>query len=164
MVHADNSRYYKCPDCGKMSAIYVLKVVNDVMIIKHRCPKHGRRAFRLNLKYKEGSITHLRNAVFRCYECGEKTTLSSITTKGPWALIKCSCPTHGIKLVQKIWNSIYSEITSKEVIESEAIQSQQKPQLQREPNPLEKMKFCPYCGTLIEAMVVNCNTCGSEIE
>ena len=164
MADEEYRQFFRCNSCGKIGAIIFLKLSNDVMIIKQRCPIHGVKSFRANLSYKDKVILFIRDAVFQCYECGEKSTLSSITIKKPWTLIQCSCPTHGIGKVQKIWSILYSEITSKEIIESELVKLQPIPKPKRKPNPLEKMKFCPYCGMSVEAMAVICNTCGAEVE
>ncbi len=164
MAYTDYSKNFRCPFCGKTGSIYVLKLAKNLMIVKQKCPNHKEIVFKIPLDKKDELIYQIRDNVFRCFVCGEKTTISSMEVKGPWVLLKCSCPTHGVTRVQKIWDSIYRELTSKEVIESEETSSQIKPQLQREPNPLKEMKFCPSCGISLEPMVVYCNSCDSEIE
>ncbi len=161
MVNSDFSKMFSCPKCGTMGAIYVLKVSGDKIIVKQRCPKHGGRSFKVPLIQKDQFIHLIRSAVFRCYKCGQEAIVSYMKPSGPWALIKCSCPTHGKMTTQKIWKTIYTEISSKAVAAPEPTQPEP---TQPEPTPSEEKKVCPICKTPIEEIGKFCGTCGAKLD
>lgn len=167
MSYMDYSKMFSCPRCGAEGAIYLLKVAKDKIIIKQRCPKHGGRAFKLPLMQKDQFISHIRDGVFRCFKCGQDATVDHIKGSGPWTLIRLACPTHRNKLpFQKIWNTVYSEISSMVATSPQAAQSQAvEPQPEQpQPTPSEEKKFCPNCGTPLEGAEVFCGACGAEID
>ena len=181
MAHSDYSKMFGCPKCGTMGAIYVLKVGGDKIVIKQRCPQHGARSFKVPLMQKDQFIHLIRNAVFRCYKCGQEATVSDIKLSGPWTLIKCNCPTHGKMTVQKIWNTIYNEISSMadappesvqpelaqpELAQPELVQPElTQPELaQPEPTPGVEKRVCPFCKTPIESEGRFCGGCGAEVD
>ena len=117
MTQPDFSKMFSCPRCGTMGAIYFLKVAGNNMIIKQRCPIHGGRSYKVPLVQKDISIPYIRDAVYKCYKCGQEVSVDQIKASGPWTLIRGACPNHGNKLpFQKIWNSVYAEISSKAVM------------------------------------------------
>lgn len=157
MVDINYSKKFSCPKCGTIGAIYVLKVSGNQIIVKQRCPVHGGVSFKVPLKEKDKFIHLISDAVFRCFKCGQKATPSSRKISGPWTLIQCTCPTHGRISVQKIWSSIYSEISS------ERAPTPQPSQTQTDPSE-EGKKFCPNCGDQLTGAGSYCGTCGSELE
>ena len=116
MSQLDYSHMFTCPRCGTMGAIFFLKLAGTRMIIKQRCPTHGGRVIKLPLLQKDLVMPYIRNAVFKCFKCGQDAAVHSMKIAGPWTIIKCTCPTHANKLPnQKIWSTIYNEIASKPV-------------------------------------------------
>ncbi|MFX0032741.1 MAG: hypothetical protein ACFE9P_08765, partial [Candidatus Hermodarchaeota archaeon] len=109
MSQSDLVNMFACPKCGNPGAIYFVKLVNELFLVKQRCPIHGGRLFKLPTRLKEASISHFRDAIFRCLKCGQEAALFHVKYSGSWALIKVDCPTHGLK-TQKIWYSVYNEI------------------------------------------------------
>lgn len=163
---------FSCPRCGLVGAIFLLKVGKTDIVIKQRCPRHGGRAFRVPLMHKDQYIDLVRDAVFRCYKCGQEAMVSFMKPSGPWAIIKCSCPVHGRMPVQKIWNPIYAEIS-----QLSTNLAQQQDQLQpvqpqpAQPQPAQPQstesnskKFCADCGGPIQDSENYCGTCGAKIE
>jgi len=109
MSQSDLVNMFACPKCGNPGAIFFVKLVNELFLVKQRCPIHGGRLFKLPTRLKEASISHFRDAIFRCSKCGQEAALFHVKYSGPWALIKVDCPTHGLK-TQKIWTTVYNEI------------------------------------------------------
>jgi len=160
MVDLDYSKTFSCPRCGAAGNIYLVKVAGNKIIIKQRCPVHGGRAFKLPLKEKDNYIHLIQEGVYRCYKCGQVAEQSYMRTSAPWTLIKTSCPTHGAITTQKIWGTIYNEISSQGTITPQTDQ-QQPPQI--EPTPIEENKFCPNCGAPLTEAGRFCGECGSKL-
>ncbi|MHA2280468.1 MAG: zinc-ribbon domain-containing protein [Promethearchaeota archaeon] len=156
MVDQDYSQLFSCPKCGMIGSIFFLKVVGNKVIIKQRCPKHGGRSFKVPLMEKENYNHLIRDRIFRCNKCGQEAIVNFLKLSGPWTLIKCSCPTHGTMPIQKIWSSMYTEISTKGVME------QQPPQAQ--PVETDEKMFCSSCGAAIKSTEKFCGNCGVEIE
>jgi ssDNA-binding Zn-finger/Zn-ribbon topoisomerase 1 len=162
MAQPDFSNIFSCPRCGTTGAIYLLKVAGNKMIIKQRCPKHGGRSYKLPLIQKEQFIPNIRDAVFRCYKCGQEVKVDSLKMSGPWTLFKGVCPVHGNKLpYQKIWSTVFTEISRDDV-------SDLKSQLNEKKNVSEEVdtqeiKVCPNCGSPLRGIEKYCGFCGSEI-
>lgn len=154
MVDLDYSKMFSCPKCGAVGNIYLVKVAGNKVIVKQRCPTHGGRAFKILLKDKDNYINLIQDGVFRCYKCGQAAKQSYMRVSTPWTLIKTSCPTHGAITTQKIWSTIYNEISSKEI----------KPKPPKtEPIPIEENKFCPNCGASLTDAGSFCGECGSKL-
>ena len=112
MSQSDLVNMFTCPSSGNKGAIYLIKLEKHQILVKLKCPNHSGRRLRIPLRLKDQSISYFRDAVFRCYECGQKATVDRVKFSGPWALIKLSCPTHGNKLrTHKIWSTVYSDIS-----------------------------------------------------
>lgn len=112
MTQPDHSTMFKCPKCGAVGAIFLVKVAGVQVIVKQRCPIHGPRSFKLPVSFLSRQIPFIQDAVYRCYKCGQKATQDRMKMSGPWTLIKCTCPTHGNKLPwQKIDYSVYYKIS-----------------------------------------------------
>ena len=160
MTNLDYSKMFTCPRCGAVGNIYLVKVAGNKVIIKQRCPVHGGRAFKIPLKDKDNYINLIQDGVFRCYKCGQEAKQSYIRVSAPWALIKTSCPTHGAITTQKIWGSIYNEISNKEAATPQPAQPGPS---QIETMPSENMKFCPNCGAELMDSRSFCGECGSKL-
>ncbi|TET61328.1 MAG: hypothetical protein E3J52_01730 [Promethearchaeota archaeon] len=161
MAQMDDSKLFSCPKCETQGAIIFLKAEGNKIIVKQKCPKHGVRSFNIPLMQKNRFIPHFRDGVFRCYQCGQETTVISSKASGPWMLIKCACPTHGNKLpLQRIWSTVYTDISNKDAPAPQSVQPQS---IQPQPAPSDEKKFCPNCGTPLSGTDKHCDACGSEI-
>lgn len=156
MAQSEDSKIFSCPKCGNIGTITFLKADGNKIILKQKCPKHGERSFNIPLMQKDRYISHFRDGVFRCYKCGQEAIVESAKASGPWMLVQCACSTHGKKLpLQKIWSTIYADISKKEVPAPQPVQPQ--PALNNE------KKFCPNCGMQMNETEKYCDACGSEI-
>ena len=166
MSQLDYSHMFTCPRCGTMGAIFLLKLAGTQMIIKQRCPTHGGRTIKLPLMQKDLVMPYIRNAVFKCFKCGQDAAIHSIKVAGPWTIIKCNCPTHANKLPnQKIWSTIYNEIASKPVTPAAPVAAAAPVQpIQPQPASSGEKMFCPNCGTPMEGTEKFCGDCGTEID
>ncbi len=160
MVDLDYSKTFSCPKCGAVGNIYLVKVAGNKVIVKQRCPVHGGRAFKIPLNDKDKYINLIHDGVFRCYKCGQEAEQSYMRVSAPWTLIKTSCPTHGAITTQKIWGSIYNEISSKGAATQQPAQPQPS---QIETMPSEENKFCPNCGAHLTETGSFCGECGSKL-
>ena len=157
MAQSENDKHFTCPKCEQIGIITLLKAIGDKLLIKKKCPAHGESTSKIPLIQKNSFIPQFRRGVFRCSQCGQEATVRSTKTSGPWMLVNCSCPTHGNKLpVQKIWSTIYIDITNEE--------GQITEQIQEADIQNDKKKFCPNCGTPLKGIGDFCDTCGSKVE
>jgi transcription elongation factor Elf1 len=116
MSETDLVKMFECPVSGSKSAVQMIKLVKDQILVKQSCPPNKVRLLRIPLRLKDQSIPYFRDAVFRCFKCGQEAAVDFVKTSGPWTLLTLSCPTHGYKQpTHKIWSSIYSDMT-KEVV------------------------------------------------
>ena len=176
----DYNNLFKCPKCGASGCISLVKVVNTLVIIKQRCLKHGERVIKVPLIQKDLFLNLIRDNLFLCYKCGQPASVESTKLTGPWTILKLNCPTHGTKLPdQKIWNSIYGEISSgagqpsikipQQTIEEKFPEAPPESMLDETPQvePIitsrGKALFCPNCGTQIKGNEKFCGTCGTEL-
>lgn len=156
MAQTEDSKLFSCPKCGNIGTIFHLKAEGNNIIVKYKCPQHGDKSFKIPLMQKDRFIPYFRNGIFRCYQCGQEAKVESTKASGPWMLVKCLCPTHGNKIpLQKIWSTIYTDISIKEVPAPQMVQPQ--------PTPSDEKKFCPNCGTPLTGTDKHCDACGSEI-
>jgi hypothetical protein len=120
MSQSDLAKMFDCPSSGNKGAVLLIRLIKDQILVKQSCPTlhpYGWtskvRVFRIPLRFKDLCASYFRDAVFRCYKCGQKTTVDLVKFSGPWTLIKLSCPTHGNKLpTHKIWSTVYSDISN----------------------------------------------------
>jgi len=120
MSQSDLAKMFDCPSSGKKGAVHLIKLVKDQILVKQSCPTLAPdgwtskvRHLRIPLRLKDQCVSHFRDAVFRCFKCGEEATVDQVKLSGPWTLIKLSCPTHGKKIpTHKIWSTIYSDISN----------------------------------------------------
>lgn len=143
-----------------------MKVAGSKVIVKQRCPIHGGRQFKIPLKDKDQYIHLIQDGVFRCYKCGQEAEQSYMRVTAPWTLIKTKCPTHGAVTTQKIWNSIYKEISGQEAPESKPVETELEPEpetIQEEIMSSEENKFCPNCGAPLAEAGNFCGECGSKL-
>ncbi|MHA2429686.1 MAG: zinc-ribbon domain-containing protein [Promethearchaeota archaeon] len=162
MTQQDYSKKFSCPQCGTVGAIYLLKVTGSQMLIKQNCPTHGARKYVVPLMQKDEFMPYIHDAVFRCFKCGQEAVVDHVKVKGPWSLIRCTCPTHKNKLpVYKIWSSVYNEISSKEL----ETQPPTEPEpAESEPTIGERKEYCPHCGTPLRGVEKFCGACGAELD
>jgi len=165
MAYMDYNKMFSCPRCRAIGTVYLVKMAGNSMVIKQKCPNHGARSFRVPYLQERYYIDLLRRGVFQCFKCGQEATEDQVKIKGPYTLLKCNCPTHGNKLpFQKIWSSVYSEISSKGHTTPQSAEAQPtQPQL-GQPISSDENKFCSNCGTQIEGTGRFCGNCGSEID
>ncbi|MFX0022130.1 MAG: hypothetical protein ACFE9S_07370 [Candidatus Hermodarchaeota archaeon] len=156
MAQSEENKLFTCPKCGSKSTIFFVKAVGNKILIKQKCPRHGDKSFNIPLMKKNRFIPYLREGVFQCHYCGKETTVEKAKPSGPWMLLKCVCPKHGNKLpIQRIWSTIYIDISDKEVSISKVVEP--------ENNQVIKPKLCPNCRTPIQGTGKYCDACGAEI-
>ncbi|MFX0075037.1 MAG: zinc-ribbon domain-containing protein [Candidatus Hermodarchaeota archaeon] len=162
MAEYDYKKAFSCPRCGVVGNVYLVKVSGKTVIVKQRCPQHGGRQFKVNLNEKDKYIQYIKDSVFRCFRCGEKADQSYLKVSGPWTLIKTKCPTHGATTTQKIWSTVYNEISSEEPLETQPDQPES--ELPEESVMVsEENKFCPNCGAQLTESGNFCGECGSKL-
>ncbi|MHA2051922.1 MAG: hypothetical protein ACW986_20120 [Promethearchaeota archaeon] len=156
MSQSDVSKMFDCPKNESKGVVKFIKLEKDQILVRHRCPIQGVRLLRIPIRFKDQCISHFRDTVFRCFKCGEESTIDHVKYSGPFTLVNLSCPTHGTNLpYHKIWNSIYTEISNEEIPAPQSAQTQ--------PIPSEKIKFCPNCGEKFQGEdQIVCPNCGSE--
>ncbi|HEY0088262.1 MAG TPA: hypothetical protein VGB37_05425, partial [Candidatus Lokiarchaeia archaeon] len=84
MAYPDYGQLLLCPKCGTVGAIFVLKVAGLKIVIKQKCPKHGARAIVFPFMQKDLLVPHLREAIFRCFKCGQPASVESTKITGPY--------------------------------------------------------------------------------
>jgi len=163
MSQSDLAKMFDCPSSGKKGAVHLIKLVKDQILVKQSCPTLAPygwtskvRLLRIPLRLKDQCVSHFRDAVFRCFKCGEEATVDQVKLSGPWTLIKLSCPTHGKKIpTHKIWSSVYSDISNEGIATPQQVQPQ--------PIPSEEKWFCRNCGEKYkDAYQKVCQNCGLE--
>jgi hypothetical protein len=156
MAQSEENKIFNCPKCGSKGTIYFIKAVGKKILIKQKCPRHGDRSFSIPLMKKNLFIPNFRENVFQCHYCGKETTVQKAKPSGPWILLKCTCPTHGNKLpIQRIWSTIYIDISAKEILTSQAVDQVN--------NQINKPKLCPNCKTPVRGKSKYCDACGAEL-
>ena len=182
---------FRCPQCGSIGAIFLVKVEGPQIIIKQRCPQHGGRRFTLPLMNKHLFIDLIKDGIFRCFKCGMPAPAYKIEFRGPWIMLQNYCSQHrtNIKL-QKIWGSLYieaasllhtnisSQLSQEKFITKNEISEVDFSNLEapkKEPFDLykeggeekieneKKLLICPNCGSSLEGKERFCGTCGAEI-
>lgn len=166
MVEYDYKKAFSCPKCGSVGNIYLVKVAGSKVIVKQRCPQHGGRQFKVNLSDKNQYIDLIKDGIFRCYKCGQAAEQSYMRVTAPWTLIKTKCPTHGAITTQKIWSTVYNEITDEGATTPQPTQPE--PELEPEVSQEEAIssddnKFCPNCGAPLVDEGKFCGECGSKL-
>ena len=181
MAYQQYRDMFLCPKCNKNGPILMVKISGQKIIIKKKCPKHGTRVIKPPLMALDQIIDLIREATYRCRKCGRDSMATWMKADGPWTLMKVSCPTHGTQSVQRIWNIIYTQIstmpaTTPQVVAAppiepnfhqsipENISQPIIPQSIPEPTPTPETRFCPTCGSDLESDVKFCHTCGNELD
>ena len=117
MSETDLVKMFECPVSGSKSAVQMIKLVKDQILVKQSCPPNKVRLLRIPLRLKDQSIPYFRDAIFRCFKCGQEAAVDFVKISGPWTLLTLSCPTHGYKQpTHKIWSLIYSDITNEKIM------------------------------------------------
>lgn len=169
MAEYDYKKAFSCPRCGAVGNIYLVKVAGSKVIVKQRCPEHGGRQFKVNIKDKDQYINLIKDGIFRCYKCGQAAEQSYMRVSAPWTLIKTKCPTHGAITTQKIWSTVYDEISEGA---TKPQPTQPEPELDTKPESevtheevmsSEDNKFCPNCGAPLTDAGNFCGECGSKL-
>ncbi len=175
MITTDYEKVFRCPSCGSLGAIFLVKVDGAQVIIKQKCPIHGGRVFKVPLKELESYMNLILDGIYRCYTCGGPALLGPVQYSGPYAIIKCVCQTtHAGQKPQKIWSTIYLDAIKNQLERPEPVVQQIKeeeievkapeivPEEEEEPVP-EKLKICPNCGTELEGNEKFCGICGAKL-
>lgn len=111
MSQSDLVEVFNCNGSGNKSAVYLIKLAKDKIVVKQSCPPSGTRRFTIPLRLTDQCIPYFQDMVFRCFKCGQEATVDHVNLSGTWTLLKMSCPTHGNELTyHKIWSTIYKEI------------------------------------------------------
>jgi len=117
MSQSDLAKMFDCPGSGNKGVVHLIKLVKDHILVKKSCPtlyppSNRVMLLKIPLRLKDQCIPYFRDAVFRCFKCGQEATVDHLKFSEPWTLIKLSCPTHGNKLpTHKIWSTVYSDIS-----------------------------------------------------
>ena len=153
---SDLDNMFTCRGCGSILTTFIIKLEKDQILVKQKCPTHAENVRRISLSLKDQCISHFQDTVFRCYRCGQVATVDRVKLSGPWTLITLSCPTHGNKLrTYKIWSTIFTEISNEGIAPPQQVQPQ--------PIPSEKKRFCRNCGERFkDAYQKFCQNCGTE--
>lgn len=185
---------FKCPKCGSLGAIFVVKLSGSQIIIKQRCPQHGGRSFQVPFENKNIYIDLIRDGIFRCFKCGMHSEAYQVEFRGSWTFLTCFCPSHrkNVKM-QKIWTPIFLEAatlqykTFPQPLGQEHIQSEIAPpkidfstleapkkqplkttsinvKAPEEMSSEGKPVICPNCGAVLEGKERFCGTCGAELK
>ncbi|TFF99056.1 MAG: zinc ribbon domain-containing protein [Promethearchaeota archaeon] len=165
MSYPDYNQMFQCPSCGAIGNIFLLKVSGPQIIVKQRCPTHGGRTFKIPLKDLDEFLDPIRDGVFRCYQCGQPATPGPVKFSGAYAVLNCVCqvPGHSSK-TQKIWSTIYVDITEHSPKTPEKDQHYEAPVVKtKTPPKKEVLQQCPNCGTKLEGNEKFCGTCGFKL-
>jgi len=154
MSQSDLVNMFDCPGSGNKGAVHLIKLEKDNFLVKQRCPPKGGRSFRIPLTLKDQSIPHFRDTVFRCYKCGQGSTVDHVKSLGWWTLIKLSCPTHGNNLpYHKIWTNIFIEISNEgSPIKFSAESERQIDSISQ--SDLDNLFTCPGCGSKVATFLI----------
>jgi hypothetical protein len=166
MSQSDLAKMFECPINGNKGVVHLIKLTGFQILAKIKCPSGGVRLLKIPLRLGAQCVPYFRDSVYRCFKCGQKSTVDLVKHSGPWTLIKLNCPTHGNNLpTHKIWSSIYVEISGEGIAKPQPVQPQpvQPQQVQPQPIPSVEKRFCRNCGERFkDASQKVCQNCGTE--
>ncbi|MHA1385534.1 MAG: hypothetical protein ACTSR3_17405 [Candidatus Helarchaeota archaeon] len=175
MVQDNHSQMFKCPKCGQIGIINLVKVAGNTTIIKFKCPAHGGKVLKIPTPQIYQFHEYIRMGIFRCAKCGRKANVDQMKVSGPWTLIRMNCEVHGNKLpFQKIWGSIYHSVTKAESTVAGPLRSitTHLPSGENVKVIFDIPPFCPYCKAPLNASnvkwvsssSVTCSYCETSVQ
>ncbi len=161
MSPVDYSHLFRCSRCNNIGTTYLLKYTPHKVVVKNKCPIHGAKSFVIPLNSLESLIPVIKDSIYRCFKCGERTTIDTIKTKKNWTLIRMNCDTHNNSLpFQKISTNVYDMV--QEFEEPKPIVEDSKPSLEEDTSELV-IQYCANCGCKVDPNQKVCNLCGAKI-
>lgn len=165
MSPVDYSHLFRCARCNNTGIIFLVKYTPHKIIVKQKCILHGKKSFVIPLKSLGSLLPVIKDSLFRCWICGERTTIDTIKTKKPWTLIRGKCEIHKNALpFQKISTNIYDMLQDFEA--PKAIVEDSKPSLEEETlndKEILAVRYCGNCGYKVEPNEKVCKLCGAAI-
>ena len=159
------SHLFRCARCNSTGIIFLLKYTSHNIIVKTKCIYHGKKSFVIPIKSLKILLPVIKDSIFRCWKCGERTTIDTIKTDKTWTLIKGYCETHKNALpIQKISTNVYNMLQALDaprpiVEDSKGSSALEAP----EDNENLTVRYCANCGSNIDPNEKVCKLCGAAI-
>jgi uncharacterized C2H2 Zn-finger protein len=154
--------FIKCPKCGILGIIVVLKMAGSRILIKYKCPKHRTRGKYISIFDIALYLNTIKSLLFRCYKCGNISTSNFLTFNGSYAMVDLTCKFRAHKQkTRKIWSTIYVDFIKEQ---EERTLQQNAIEQQRAPEEGEETLICKNCGAKLEENENFCHYCGSKVK
>jgi uncharacterized radical SAM superfamily Fe-S cluster-containing enzyme len=79
----------------------------DEIVIKAKCPEHGKFTSKFNANVKAAWMDGFAKAVLRCMKCEEIGAASIVKEKTGWIWFKIKCPIHGLTKLKKVVDHLF---------------------------------------------------------